>query len=85
MKLDESEKHYSKIKEAENIIFQAQQTASEIKKNTETSIMNAHDVISGANDRIKTACVNFESASDSLKSCAENLLNILAQTANKLN
>ena len=82
--LAESEKNYSKIREAEAVISQAESTALSIRKEAKNSIETAKGDVVAASDRIKTACVNFDSAAASLKASTENLLNALSQVSEKL-
>lgn len=82
--LAESESNLSKLKEAEKIIVDAKESATAIKTDTKNIVVNAHSDILSANDRIKTACVNFDSAAASLRASADGLLNALSQACEKL-
>lgn len=48
-------------------------------------VASAHSDISYANERIKTACNNFESSTSALKSSVDNLLNVLASINENIN
>ena len=72
-KVDELEKRmsdvesvYSKIKNAENIIEDAKITAEAIVNNARSSVDGAKNDILSSTDRIRTACINYDSASASL-------------------
>ncbi len=69
---------------SEKIIFNAKAAAAEITQEADNAIGSARNEISNANERIKTACVNFESSADALKSSAENLLNILSSISARM-
>lgn len=99
-KFTEIESSYSKIGETDNkvngmlsdaknysdkIILDARASASEISAKAAVAVKNAKDEILSANDRIQTACVNFNSSAESLKAGTENLLNILSEISDKLN
>lgn len=61
-----------------DVIVNAKNSAAEISSKAKAVVDNARNEISDANDRIKTACVNFESSVASMKSCAENLIETLS-------
>lgn len=82
--LAESESNLSRLKEAEKIIVEAKESALAIKFDAKNILVNAQADIGSANDRIKTACVNFDSAAASLKASADGLLSALAQASAKL-
>lgn len=82
--LDECESNFSKIREAERIVAQAKATALSIKSDAKAGVESAKAEAACANDRIKTACVNFESAAASLKSSADILIEALDQAADRL-
>lgn len=69
---------------SEKIIYSAKVTANEIAGETDKAVNAAKLEISDANDRIKTACINFESSADSLKASAENLLNVLSSISARM-
>lgn len=93
-KFAEIESSYSKIGETDNkvngmlndaksysdrIISDAKLSASAISEKTAEAVNIAKSEILSANDRIQTACVNFDSSAASLKACTENLINILSE------
>ena len=82
--LAESESNASKIREAEKIVADAHAAAISAKKEAAASIEGAKNEMTGVNDRIKTACVNFESAAASLRMSAENLMEAFSRASEKL-
>lgn len=99
-KFAEIESGYSKMGETDNrvngmlndaksysdkIILDARTSAYEISEKASFAVKNAKDEIVSANDRILTACVNFNSSAESLKAGAENLINILSELSEKFN
>lgn len=58
---------------------------SDIKNKANESVKNARDEISDINERIKTTCNNFVSSSTALKSCVENLLEVLSSISDDFN
>lgn len=75
----------TKKKEAEKILSDAKETARTIIGNAEENVKSAKDDVVSVTNRIKTVCVNFESASNSLKSSADELLAVLVDAEEKLN
>ena len=69
---------------SEKIIFNAKAAAAEITGEADCMINSAKAEISDANERIKTACVNFESSVSSLKSSAESLLDALSSISARM-
>lgn len=69
---------------SEKIIFNAKAAAAEITGEADDAINAAKKEITNANDRIKTACVNFESSASALKASAENLLNVLSSISARM-
>ena len=61
-----------------NFIDNARNSAAEISGKAKNAVDTAKAEIASANERIKTASVNFESSVASMKSCAENLLETLS-------
>lgn len=58
---------------------------SDIKNKANESVKNARDEISDINERIKTTYNNFVSSSTALKSCVENLLEVLSSISDDFN
>ena len=52
--------------------------------NTKGSLDVAKGDVYAATDRIKTACVNYDSAAASLKSSVDNLINALESASEKI-
>ena len=75
----------TKKKEAEKILSDAKETARTIIGNAEVNVKSAKDDVVSVTNRIKTVCVTFESASNSLKSSADELLAVLVDAEEKLN
>ncbi len=73
-----------KKKEAEKILSDAKEQAKAIITDAENKVKIAKSDIISASNRIYTVCVNFESASDSLRSGADGLLNALESAEEKL-
>ncbi len=69
---------------SEKIIFNAKAAAAEITGEADKAVNAAKVEISNANERIKTACVNFESSVSSLKSSAESLLDVLSSISARM-
>lgn len=69
---------------SEKIIFNAKAAAAEITGEADDMINSAKTEISNANERIKTACVNFESSVSSLKISAESLLEALSSISARM-
>ena len=66
---------------SEKIIFNAKAAAAEIAGEADSAVAQAREEISNANERIKTACVNFDSSVSSLKTSAESLLDVLSNVS----
>ncbi len=60
-------------------------SASGIKNKANDAVENAKNEIGDINERLKTTCNNFVSSSTALKSCVENLLDILSSISEDLN
>lgn len=60
-------------------------SASDIKNKANEAVENAKNEIGDINERLKTTCNNFVSSSTALKSCVENLLDILSSISEDLN
>lgn len=69
---------------SERMISDAKSSASEITGAVGDAVRTAKSEVSGANDRIKTACVNFDSSAAALKASAENLIKVLEDISDKL-
>lgn len=69
---------------SEKIIFNAKAAAAEITGEADDMINSAKVEITNANERIKTACVNFESSVSSLKTSAESLLEALSSISARM-
>lgn len=82
--LAECESNFSKIREAERIVSQAKSTALSAKREAKIGIETAKTDVAGASDRIKTACINFDSATAALKACTENLMSALSLACENL-
>ncbi len=52
---------------------------------TNESIKNARSAVFDANENLKNACSDFEGSSSALKSCVENLLNVLSDISEQFN
>ncbi len=76
-KFDQIESNYIKYGEVKAFAASACAKAND-------AVKVAKDEISGANDRIKTACVNFESSVASLKASSENLISVLDSVSESL-
>lgn len=70
---------------SDKIIADAKASASDISAKTAAAVENAKAEIISANDRIQTACVNFTSSAESLKTGTENLLKILSDISDNMN
>lgn len=75
----------TKKKEAEKILADAKETAQSIINAAENNVKAAKNDIISVSDRIKTVCINFESAAESLKSNTDGLLAALFDAEEKLN
>lgn len=75
--ISELQDSYARVDEAEKYI-------SDIKMDAGNSVLNTKNEISSAQDRIKTACVNFDSALSSLKSSTDILVNVLDIASERL-
>ncbi len=84
-KLEELENKYSEIKEEYSKIVDIRKVSNEITGEADIKIKDAKKNIQSAGDRLKTACVNFDSSSVSLKTCIENLISTLDAASEKLN
>ena len=69
---------------SEKIIFNAKAAAAEIAGEADEAVKSAKAEIINANERIKTASVNFESSVASLKSIAESLLDALSSISSRM-
>ncbi len=74
-KFAQIEMNYQKYGE---VIDNAKTSAAEISFKTKNAVDSAKTEISDANERIKTASVNFESSVASVKSCLDNLIETLS-------
>ena len=74
-RFSEIEKSYSEYGDA---ISNARNSAAEIYAKAGAEVEKAKNEVADANDRIKTACVNFESSAASLKASANNLIEVLS-------
>lgn len=63
--------------EAEKVVTAAQSKADELAEESEKAVSEALAVVMQANERIKTACINYDSSSVMLKASVENLLSVL--------
>ena len=68
----------------EKLILDARTSADAISADAAKAVNNAREEILSANDRIQTACVNFDSSAASLKACTENLLSVLSEISANL-
>lgn len=69
---------------SERMINDAKTSADEITEVVGGAVRAAKSEVSGANDRIKTACVNFDSSASALRASVENLMNVLSEIADKI-
>ena len=69
---------------SEKIIFNAKAAAAEIAGEADEAVKSAKAEIFNANERIKTASVNFESSVASLKTSAESLLEALSSISSRM-
>lgn len=76
-KFDQIESNYIKYGEVKAFAASACAKAND-------AVKAAKNEISGANERIKTACVNFESSVASLKASSENLISVLDSVSESL-
>lgn len=76
-KFDQIESNYIKYGEVKALAASACAKAND-------AVKAAKNEISGANERIKTACVNFESSVVSLKASSENLISVLNSVSESL-
>lgn len=76
-KFDQIESNYIKYGEVKAFAASACTKAND-------AVKAAKNEISGANERIKTACVNFESSVASLKASSENLISVLDSVSESL-
>lgn len=60
-------------------------SASDIKTKANDAVENARNEIGDINERIKTTCNNFVSSSSALKTCVENLLDVLSSISDDFN
>ncbi|MBR3818565.1 MAG: hypothetical protein IKJ41_05380 [Clostridia bacterium] len=60
-------------------------SASDIKTKANDAVENARNEIGDINERIKTTCNNFVSSSSALKTCVENLLDVLSSILDDFN
>ena len=77
-KFAEIEMNYQKYGD---FIDNARISAAEISGKAKIAVDNAKAEIACANERIKTATINFESSVASMKSSAENLLETLSEVS----
>ena len=63
--------------EAEKVVTAAQSKADELAEESEKAVAEALAAVSQANERIKTAFINYDSSSVMLKASVENLLSVL--------
>lgn len=76
-KFDQIESNYIKYGEVKAFAASACAKAND-------AVKAAKNEITGANERIKTACVNFESSVASLKASSENLMSVLDSVSESL-
>lgn len=76
-KFDQIESNYIKYGEVKAFAASACAKAND-------AVKAAKSEITGANERIKTACVNFESSVASLKASSENLMSVLDSVSESL-
>ena len=63
--------------ESDRIVAEAQSKADKLAENSVNVVSEALATVSQANERIKTACINYDSSSVMLKASVENLLSVL--------
>lgn len=83
-KFSELEITCARVGDAEKLIEEAKSSVAVIADKAKGSVESVRADILNASERIKTACVNFDSSAASLKSSAENLLASLAEATQKL-
>ena len=77
--------YYALVKEAsensELIVSQAKNKALAINEKINKAVSDAAKLVSQANERLKSACVNYDSSTVELKSSVDNLVSVLNSLA----
>lgn len=83
-KISSIEAKFSQIENSYIKYGEAKAFAATACTKANNAVKAAKDEISGANERIKTACVNFESSIASLRASSENLMSVLDSVSESL-
>lgn len=82
-KFEELQSKYDHYGDAGALIAQAQASADEINGEARKALCDAAEKISAANDRMRNACTEFGSSTDTVRNGAEELLKVISELSER--